>query len=162
MRVSDINWSSWEPEEVATLMFVQQGDEVLLIRKKRGLGAGKINGPGGKIEGDETPMACAIRETEEELLITPTGVQHRGELFFHSNDFPRIHAYVYTATGFSGTPRETIEAAPLWFHIDDIPYHEMWADDEHWLPQVLQGQTIRGRFTFIGESLLDHHVIIDP
>ena len=27
--------------------------EVLLIRKKRGLGAGKINGPGGKIDPGE-------------------------------------------------------------------------------------------------------------
>ena len=47
MPVSDIDWDTWQPEEVATLMFIIQGDSVLLIRKKRGLGAGKINGPGG-------------------------------------------------------------------------------------------------------------------
>lgn len=37
---------------LATLMFVidEARGEVLLIRKKRGLGAGKINGPGGKID----------------------------------------------------------------------------------------------------------------
>ena len=68
MPVSDIDWDTWQPEEVATLMFIIQGDSVLLIRKKRGLGAGKINGPGGKVEGDETPLDCAIRETEEELF----------------------------------------------------------------------------------------------
>jgi len=162
MKVTDIDWTSWEPEEIATLMFVLAGEEVLLIRKKRGLGAGKINGPGGKIEGDESPMACAIRETQEELLIDPTNVQYRGELFFHSDDFPRIHAYVYIATGFTGQPTETDEAVPLWFKIKEIPYSEMWADDEYWLPAVLSGQTIRGRFTFTGESLLDYEVILDP
>ena len=31
-------------------MFVVQGGKILLIRKKRGIGAGKVNGPGGKFE----------------------------------------------------------------------------------------------------------------
>ena len=39
-RVASIDWASWEPEEVATLMFVVKSGRILLIRKKRGLGAG--------------------------------------------------------------------------------------------------------------------------
>ena len=49
MRIKDVDWESWEPEQVATLLFVIKDTEVLLIHKKRGLGAGKINGPGGKL-----------------------------------------------------------------------------------------------------------------
>ena len=67
MKISKINWQTWQPEEVATLMFVMTDNQVLLIRKKRGLGAGNINGPGGRIEPGESPMQCAVRETEEEL-----------------------------------------------------------------------------------------------
>jgi 8-oxo-dGTP diphosphatase len=48
------DWSVWQPTERANLCFVTRGDEVLLIHKKRGLGAGKINGPGGRIEPGET------------------------------------------------------------------------------------------------------------
>ena len=66
MKLNDINWKDWQPTEVATLLFVIRGDQILLIRKKRGLGAGKINGPGGRIEPGETPHECAIRETQEE------------------------------------------------------------------------------------------------
>ena len=41
MKVADINWNTWVPEETATLMFVIKDEQILLIRKKRGLGAGK-------------------------------------------------------------------------------------------------------------------------
>jgi len=64
-RLGDIDWSSWRAVDRATLTFVTEGSRLLLIRKKRGLGAGKINGPGGRLEQGETPLACAIREVEE-------------------------------------------------------------------------------------------------
>ena len=162
MKVADIDWDTWEPEEVATLMFVHKDGQVLLIRKKRGLGAGKINGPGGRIEQGETPLECAVRETREELLITPRNVRAAGELFFHAEDMPRIHGHVFTASDYVGTPAETEEAIPLWTPADRLPLNEMWDDDRLWLPQVLAGCTVRGWFTFVGESLVDHVVEIDP
>ena len=61
---------SWVATDIATLVFVLRDNEVLLIRKKRGLGAGKINGPGGKLEAGETPRQCALREVREELCIS--------------------------------------------------------------------------------------------
>ena len=161
-QVSDIDWQTWEPEERATLMFVVQAGRILLIRKKRGLGAGNINGPGGRIEPGETPLACAIRETQEELLITPTGIREGGELFFHAEDFPRIHAHVFVASGYEGTPTETEEADPLWFPVNGIPYEEMWADDQYWLPGVLSGSRVRGWFTFTGVSVVDYHIELVP
>ena len=80
--VNRIDWSTWKPTEYANLCFVMRGGQILLIRKKRGLGAGKINGPGGRLEKGETALESAIRETQEELGVTPTGLEHIGELFF--------------------------------------------------------------------------------
>ena len=67
-----IDWTQWKPGVLATLMFIidEPRGRVLLIRKKRGLGAGKINGPGGKLDPGETPEQCAVRETQEELHVT--------------------------------------------------------------------------------------------
>ncbi len=158
MKIENIDWQTWQPEETATLMFVQKQGEVLLIRKKRGLGAGNINGPGGRIEPGETPQQCAIRETEEELCITPLGVSAAGELFFHAEDMPRIHGYVFTATDFSGSPAETDEAIPMWTPVDQIPFDEMWQDDRFWLPQVLDGAYVEGWFSFEAETLLDYRL----
>ena len=66
------DWQNWKPSVLATLMFIvdEQTQKVLLIRKKRGLGAGKINGPGGKIDPGESSLDCAVRETQEELGVT--------------------------------------------------------------------------------------------
>ncbi|MFM8353644.1 MAG: hypothetical protein ACKOBM_01895, partial [Gammaproteobacteria bacterium] len=36
----------WQPDLVGTLMFIRVADRVLLIHKRRGHGAGRINGPG--------------------------------------------------------------------------------------------------------------------
>ncbi|MCZ6502225.1 MAG: 8-oxo-dGTP diphosphatase [Gammaproteobacteria bacterium] len=160
MKVADINWDTWIPEETATLMFVIKEDQILLIRKKRGLGAGKINGPGGRLKQGESLKECAIRETREELLINPLNVEFRGELFFHAEDMPRIHGYVFTASDYEGTPTETEEAIPMWFSVTDIPYIEMWEDDKFWLPQVIAGQVVDAWFIFAGESVLDHKVTI--
>jgi 8-oxo-dGTP diphosphatase len=45
--MKDFNWSAWAPTEMAVLCFVVKGDSLLLIEKLRGLGAGKVNAPGG-------------------------------------------------------------------------------------------------------------------
>ena len=59
--VRDIDWDTWRPHDVATLLFVIRRGEVLLIRKLRGLGAGKINAPGGRLEPGETPAEADVR-----------------------------------------------------------------------------------------------------
>ena len=159
--VSEIDWTTWEPTDVATLVFVLRDDEILLIRKKRGLGAGKINGPGGRLDPGETPHACAIRETQEELGITPLEVVHHGENRFQFIDGYSIHVHVYVAQAFDGTPIETDEAIPMWTSRDALPYDEMWADDILWLPHVLEGHRIDGRYIFDGDTMLDHAVEIE-
>lgn len=153
-RLEDIDWDRWTPEQTATLLFVRRDDELLMIRKKRGLGAGKVNGPGGRLEPGEAPLEAAIRETQEELRTTPTGVCEVGQLSFQFVDGLSIHCHVFTATGHEGEPTETDEAIPLWIRTDAVPYDEMWEDDRHWLPLVLAGQTFRGRFLFDGEQML--------
>jgi 8-oxo-dGTP diphosphatase len=142
----------------ANLCFIVRDGEVLLIRKKRGLGAGKINGPGGKIDPGETALKSAIRETFEELLVVPIAPRQVGELFFQFRDGLRLHCAVFLAHDFSGTATETDEAIPLWTRLDAIPYDEMWADDRYWLPLLIRGDSFRGSFDFNGETLCDYRV----
>lgn len=154
--VREIDWSSWRPTDVATLLFVVRDGQVLLIRKLRGLGAGKINGPGGRLDPGEQPLAAAVREVEEEVCVTPTDVVFRGELRFQFVDGYGLHVHVFSASGCIGEPKETPEAIPAWTPIDRIPYSEMWADDAIWLPLMLKGIRFDGRFVFDGDAMLDH------
>jgi 8-oxo-dGTP diphosphatase len=154
VRSCPIDWETWQWQIHATLLFVVRDGQILLIRKKRGIGAGKINGPGGKIDPGETPQECAIRETQEELCVTPLGTRKMGELSFAMSDIPDIYCHVYRADDIEGTPTETEEAIPLWTDISQIPYEQMWADDRYWLPQMIEGNSFRGRFVFDGETIL--------
>ncbi|MBM4357544.1 MAG: 8-oxo-dGTP diphosphatase [Deltaproteobacteria bacterium] len=158
MNPESIDWSCWTPKDVATLLFVVRGDEVLLIRKKRGLGAGKFNGPGGRLEPGETPLACAIREVEEELCITPREVEPCGELSFQFVDGYALHAHLFRADAYEGRPTETDEATPHWFPIEELPFDEMWQDDKLWLPRVLARESVRGWFVFDGDAMLWHRL----
>jgi 8-oxo-dGTP diphosphatase len=155
-----VDWSRWRPTDPATLVFIQERDRVLLIRKKRGLGAGKINGPGGRLDPGESPLACARREVEEELRVTPTGLSLVGENRFLFVDGYGIHVFVFTATGYLGEPQETAEAVPLWTPADAIPWSEMWEDDPIWLPHALEGRRFSGRFLFEGERMLEHELLL--
>jgi 8-oxo-dGTP diphosphatase len=159
-RISDIDWSSWRATELATLVFVHKDGQLLLIRKKRGLGAGKINGPGGRLEEGESLEECAVREIQEELLITPKELEWLGEMRFQFTDGYAIHVYIYRATEYEGTPTETSEAIPIWVDDDKIPYEEMWEDDCLWVPLLLAGRRFEGRFIFDGEIMLDHELTV--
>ena len=152
-------WQTWQPVDRATLCFVVHDGKILLILKKRGLGAGKVNGPGGRIEQGETAEAAAIRETREELDVTPANLSQRGELSFQFADGYSLHCAVFMASEFSGVAVETDEAVPLWTAVSEIPYDSMWEDDRHWLPGMLEGKCFRGRFLFDGERMEAKEII---
>src|SRR5690348_9168613 len=132
-----MDWQNWQPRERANLCFIVKDGRVLLIRKKRGLGAGKINGPGGKLEPGETAEGAAIREVQEEIGVTPLHLEDRGVLHFQFVDGYSLHCTVFVARDLAGEPIETVEATPFWVSVDAVPFEEMWEDDRYWLPQVL-------------------------
>lgn len=155
-----MNWANWTPQERANLCFIVKDGRVLLIRKKRGLGAGKMNAPGGKLEPGETAYDSAIREAQEEIGVTPLGVEQRGELSFQFADGYSLHCAVFMANDLIGEPIETDEATPFWVPLDAVPYHEMWEDDRHWLPEMLAGKCFVGFFEFDGELMLSKELEI--
>lgn len=153
--VSTIDWTTWRPTDVATLLFVRDGGRLLLIRKKRGLGRGLINGPGGRVDPGESPREAALRELQEELAVTAFAPSWRGEHRFQFADGYSMHVHVYMSDRWRGEPTETDEAVPLWVALDAIPFDEMWADDRHWMPLMLAGNRFSGRFLFDGAAMLD-------
>ena len=156
--LTDIDWAVWEAEDPATLVYVVEGNSVLLIRKKRGLGAGKINAPGGRLEPGESLEECAIREVQEELLVTPLELELIGDNRFQFVDGYSLHAHVYRANGYVGTPTETAEAIPHWFDLGEVPYDEMWEDDRLWVPYIFEGVRFTARYIFDGDRMLDHKI----
>jgi 8-oxo-dGTP diphosphatase len=176
--LDSIDWRVWTPTDRATLLFiieggvveggvveggvveggVAEGGRILLIEKKRGLGAGKINAPGGRLEPGETPIEAAVRELKEEIGVEATNVREHGELSFAFVDGYNLHCHVFRADTCVGQPIETDEANPFWVPLAEIPYPKMWADDATWLPHLIAGDRFRGRYVFDGDAMLAHEL----
>ena len=142
-----------------TLCFLVRGsppEQVLLGYKKVGFGAGKVDGFGGKIEPGESVRAAAMRELEEECGVRahPESVRAVAYLDFrfpHKPEWSQI-VYAFLATAWDGEPVEMDEMVPQWYAVEDIPYARMWQDGPLWLPRVLAGECLQGRFVFAADN----------
>ncbi len=138
----------------ATLCFLvdSAGEKLLLGMKKRGFGAGKYNGYGGKPNDGESIEETAVRELYEEAGVTVRreDLEKVAELdftFTYRAEWNQL-VHVYVARVWEGHPAETEEMTAEWFPFLELPYHKMWNDDSIWLPLVLAGKKVKGSFVF--------------
>lgn len=133
-----------------TLCIIRKDGKVLLGMKKRGFGAGRWNGFGGKVLEGETIEEAAKREIVEESEIIVKDLELIGILDFrfqkNMDEILRVH--IFRSTSFEGEPRETEEMLPQWFDEKEIPFEKMWPDDVHWFPLFLADKKFEGKFTF--------------
>ena len=126
--------------------------------KKRGFGAGRWNGFGGKVELGETIEDATKREVWEEAGIRVADVKKVGHIEFEFIGQPEIlEVNVFRADKFEGEPTESEEMKPQWFHVDEIPFDQMWPDDKYWLSLFLAGKKFKGKFLFKDQDrILDY------
>ena len=139
------------PEKIInmTLCLVYNHPRILLGMKKRGFGAGKWNGFGGKIKEGEEVYEAVKREMKEETGVDLKDVWRVGVLDFLWAGKPDIlEVHIFRGDNFDGEPKESEEMRPRWFNVDEIPYDQMWPDDKYWLPLFLSGKSFRCNFIF--------------
>lgn len=142
---------------------VHQHPRVLLGMKKRGFGAGRWNGFGGKVKPGETLEENVVRELKEECGIIAKDIQKKAVMnFFFENEGNSCHEVnVFGIYDFEGEPTETEEMIPKWFRVDEIPYDLMWPDDIHWHHLFFAGKKFEGNFYFKDyDTILRHELKI--
>ena len=167
MKVSEYKSALNTNLRQTTLCFLVKGERILLARKREGFGAGRWNGVGGKVEPGESVEEAAIRESQEEIGVTPTAMKKAAELEFyfytdaHRQSPSDQKVSVYIAEAWEGEPSESEEmGVPRWHPKDSLPFDSMWPDDPFWLPNVLSGKFVEGLFLFgEGDKLLDYLVL---
>ncbi|MEK7641499.1 MAG: 8-oxo-dGTP diphosphatase [Patescibacteria group bacterium] len=146
-----------KPRKLFTLCIVHQDGRVLLGMKKRGFGAGRWNGFGGKVMPDEGIEGAAHRELTEEASIKALKLEKAGILEFEfENDPKMMEVHVFKIESFEGEPVESEEMRPQWFNVQEIPFDDMWSDDRYWLPLLLQGKKFTGKFLFDKPSTAEY------
>lgn len=134
-----------------TLAFLRKDNKILLSIKKRGFAVGVLNGVGGKLEPNETADDALIRETQEEIGVTPTQFEKVAILHFDSYYKDEKVFYpcnVYIVTKWIGEPTESEEVKPVWFDERELPFEKMFSDDKLWLERILSGEKLECFFKF--------------
>jgi 8-oxo-dGTP pyrophosphatase MutT (NUDIX family) len=138
----------------ATLVLPMRDGRLLLGMKKRGFGVGKVNGFGGKVDEGENIVEAAARELFEEVgLEAEVGSLNKmAELEFRfphrkEDDWDQV-VHVFLVENWKGEPVESEEMGFEWHDLDKIPFDRMWDDDKFWLPEILKGRKVSGKFSF--------------
>lgn len=152
--------------KVATLAIIRRDNQVLLGFRKTGeIGQAILNGPGGKCEPDESPLDCVIRETKEEVGIEldRDKLEKVAVIIFHVDNKPAYYVHVFRTSNFVGEPVETVEMVPEWYHIDHLPFNQMFESDRAWWPRALGDEVpFRAKVYYHGQAKeLDRVVFCD-
>lgn len=136
------------------LGFLVEGQQVCVPWKLKRIGAGKRNGYGGGIDGDETEQAAMCREIGEEAKVSVDvrDVEHVGLIEFHNHREDGgvcvAEISVFLIRAWCGHPEASEEMGrPEWFPVDALPVDEMMSGDRFWLPLVFSlkpGEYVRG------------------
>jgi len=129
---------------------VNKKGKVLLQHKSRGFGKGKWNGPGGKVEPNETIEESVKREVLEETGLRIKDMEKRAvlEYLFKNNESWNMECHIFVCSDYEGKEEDKGEGELKWFEKDGLPLQEMWDDDKFWLKDVLDGSKRRMRFLF--------------
>lgn len=128
-----------------TICFIKKNQDLLLLNRRKAPTMGLWNGVGGKLEKNESPSECVIRETFEETGIELDHVTYAGNALFNSErgksgmyifiaDFPERHVL--------STPLDTIEGILDWKPIDwilDEDNQGVVGNLKKYLPELLRG-----------------------
>ena len=123
----------------STLVYLIRGKAWLMLlrnRKDHDVNKGKWIGVGGKMLLDESPEACAIRETFEETGYHCIPV-FRGKLHFMYEGEEEEEIFVYTSEEFSGDFHPTDEGTLEWISQDRILQLDLWPGDRLFLTRLL-------------------------
>jgi len=121
------------PTNEATVCYLCAGGKVLLQRRAAGrLWAGRLNGPGGKIDAGETATTAIVREVQEETGVRLDAQRPAGSLDLRFGDPPSQSLLVHV------------------YGIHRLPFDDLWPDMRYWLPLVLAGGKVSGTCEYDG------------
>ena len=119
-----------------TLCYIERGSQYLMlhrVKKENDENEGKWIGVGGKLEPNESPDECLLREVREETGLTLTRWRYRGIVTFVSDRWEGEYMHLFTADGFEGTIQSCDEGVLQWIDKKDIPGLPQWEGDRVFL-----------------------------
>lgn len=116
-----------------TLCYIENETSYLMlhrVKKINDLNQDKWIGVGGKLEAEESPEDCLLREVYEETGLTLTEYRYRGIVTFISKQWGTEYMHLFTATKYEGEIKECNEGNLEWVEKSKIPSLNLWEGDK--------------------------------
>lgn len=125
---------------LTTLCYIEENEKYLMLlrnKKSNDINENKYIGIGGKLEKDESPDECIIREAYEETGLNITGFKMRGIITFVNSQFETEYMYLYTCRDFTGKLKECNEGDLVWVDKDKVLDLNLWEGDKVFLKMLI-------------------------
>jgi 8-oxo-dGTP diphosphatase len=118
---------------------IYRGEQILIAQRPAGKhGALKWEFPGGKLEENEDPRDCLVREIKEEMDID-VRVERVADVLFHRYTDRSVLLLFYVCTYISGNAR-TVECADFaWVLPSDLVRYDFLAGDADLIRRLASG-----------------------
>ena len=128
---------------LTTICYIEKNDCFLMLhrtKKKDDQSHDKWIGVGGKLEKDESPDECIIREVREETGLTLTSYRLRGIMTFVSDVWETEYMFIYTADEFQGEIQPCEEGELQWVRKEEVMHLHLWEGDVLFLRKLIQDE----------------------
>ena len=116
------------------LCYIEKNGAYLMLhrtKKEKDMNKDKWLGIGGKLEDEESPHDCIIREIAEETALTPKRVRYRGIITFVSDEYGTEYMHLFTCDDFYGEIKEDCDEGDLcWIEKSKINELPIWEGDK--------------------------------
>ena len=145
---------------LTTLCYIEKDNSYLMlhrVKKENDINHDKWIGVGGKLEKDESPEECLLREAKEETGLTLTDYRLRGVITFISNEWDTEYMYLYKATGFKGDITESCDEGELvWVPKNKLFDLNLWEGDKIFLKLLDESNGIFSlKLRYEGDKLVE-------
>ena len=140
-----------------TLCYPERDGKYLLlhrVKKQNDINHDKWIGIGGKCEEGESPEDCMEREFCEETGMKLTAYRYRGLVTFVSDRYEGEYMHLFTASDWSGTPRECDEGDLAWIEKEALLSLPIWEGDKIFLKLLERGDPFFSlKLRYVDETL---------
>ncbi|MCQ2517576.1 MAG: 8-oxo-dGTP diphosphatase [Lachnospiraceae bacterium] len=149
-----------KPCILSTLAYLERDGKFLMLyrnKKPNDVNGGKWIGVGGKLEENESPTECMIREVREETGLTVTGYTFLGVITFVSDTWDNEEMFLYKCDSFEGELTEDCPEGELkWIPKEDIMNLSLWEGDRYFLKDICEGkERIMLKLSYHGDELVE-------